>query len=150
MAAPTAQEISRKLSLYSAAKKVCTSRNHTDTFLTLHENSQAPGTSSGAESDSDTSDILSPTAGPQQPSHILDSIAERNSPASDGSDSDDGHSSVHHLGGGAPSPGDEIALKSGYLWKKGERRKVNCEIFVSDAHGSKLETHRPGKSGGSF
>ncbi|KAH8831477.1 pleckstrin-like protein [Flagelloscypha sp. PMI_526] len=115
---PSPQEVSRKLSLYSAAKKanLPPSLNNSSTL-------SAVSTNTGAESDSDVSEILAPHSAGPPTANQLDAIAERNAVSDDESESDDGGASVHYLNN-PPGRGDEIVLKSGYLWKKGERRKT--------------------------
>ncbi|EAU85364.1 PH domain-containing protein [Coprinopsis cinerea okayama7 len=117
---PSPQEIQRKLSVHSVSRP-----------------KPALGHVSGTESDSDsiqTPDILSGTLAhggfphlgnpSQQPP--LSSIAERRSASGEDTDEEDA------VEGGWRTPDlrrprnsiDESVLKSGYLWKKGERRKT--------------------------
>lgn len=94
---------------------------------------------SGTESDSDsiqTPDVLTPMglsggfhfAGSSQPP--LSSIAEARSGSGEDSDEDEpadsGWKTPDHRSKPRASGEDSTVLKSGYLWKKGERRKVRC------------------------
>ncbi|PPQ63851.1 hypothetical protein CVT24_009064 [Panaeolus cyanescens] len=128
-APPTPQEIQRKLSVHSVSRPKATT-------LTLNP-------VSGTESDSDslpTPDVTTPhnpmssisaalhvTPSSSQPP--LTSIAERRS-GSGGEDTEDEEDVVEGGWKSADIPpkprnsADESVIKSGYLWKKGERRKT--------------------------
>ncbi|KAJ7592926.1 pleckstrin-like protein [Mycena floridula] len=111
-AAPSPQEIHRKLSVHSAPKS--------------SKAGAAPV--SGTESDSDS--IISPEAPTTGTASIhtapLSSIAERR----DGSDSEEedeeeeGGWKTAEMSLNHQSSKDESVIKAGYLWKKGERRKT--------------------------
>ncbi|KXN88624.1 Pleckstrin homology domain-containing family A member 2 [Leucoagaricus sp. SymC.cos] len=138
VAPPTPQEIQRKLSVHSASR--------VKVKYTLSSSwGGGGGLISGTESDSDsilTPDIISTHAGfnPASASLMqppLSSIAEQ-SPGSGGEDSDEedddgaGWRSVTEAarvsgatgGAGGHLRGADVVLKSGYLSKKGERRKT--------------------------
>ncbi|KAF8589456.1 PH-domain-containing protein [Ramaria rubella] len=117
---PSRQEIHRKLSVHAKPKKV----------------SMTPSGMSGTESDSDSqvaTDLGSPHAhgsggasiyasGSQQP---LQSIAERRSGSGDESDEDEDEEGEWRVAaGGKGTEGEKSVVKTGYLWKKGSRRKT--------------------------
>lgn len=92
---------------------------------------------SGTESDSDS--ILTPDAstslGHSQPLHVgpstsqppLSSIAERRSDSGEDSEEEEAAEGGWKTAGPRSKPRnsiDESVIKAGYLWKKGERRKV--------------------------
>ncbi|KAJ3565171.1 hypothetical protein NP233_g7808 [Leucocoprinus birnbaumii] len=152
VAPPTPQEIQRKLSVHSATRVKPSTTSSLGGPSSINS-AGAPGTSwgttgagggliSGTESDSDsilTPDISSTHAGFNLASTSimqppLSSIAER-SPGSGGEDSDEEDddaagwrvaSEGARAGGSVPGTtrAADIALKSGYLSKKGERRKT--------------------------
>ncbi|KAJ2918454.1 hypothetical protein MD484_g1967, partial [Candolleomyces efflorescens] len=118
---PSPQEIQRKLSVHTRAKPSKSSHGHV----------------SGTESDSDsilTPDVLTPmgfssgfhVGGSSQPP--LSSIAEARSGSGEDSDEDEpadsGWKTPDHRSKPRASGEDSTVLKSGYLWKKGERRKT--------------------------
>ncbi|KAF8656277.1 hypothetical protein AX16_002713 [Volvariella volvacea WC 439] len=116
-APPSPQEIQRKLSLHSAAGAVRPSIQPV----------------SGTESDSDSAEVLTPSsyvAAMHPPSSAtqppLSSIAERDSASGEDTDEEvaeeGGWKSA--LGKTSPRDADLGVIKSGYLWKKGERRKT--------------------------
>ncbi|KAI8980069.1 hypothetical protein BD414DRAFT_109061 [Trametes punicea] len=126
---PSHQEVTRKLSVHSAAKPQ------------VKKPSLASVVVSGTESDSDsvfTPDVLSTSpmaigvpggilgAASSQPP--LSSIAERRSgsgeESEEGSDDEEGGWRVQDMTAAARAPLDETVIKAGYLWKKGERRKT--------------------------
>lgn len=131
---PSPQEVQRKLSVHSKPKKQQVTPPPTTPVLSQSH-------VSGTESDSDSvlsPELASPTSHTlassgaflsgscsQQPP--LSSIAERRS-ASGGEESEEddeyeeGWRSADRSGA-VLDPMDESAIKSGYLWKKGERRK---------------------------
>ncbi|KAI0076013.1 PH-domain-containing protein, partial [Panus rudis PR-1116 ss-1] len=128
---PSQQEIQRKLSLHSAAKPIIKVRTRI-AFQTL--STAAPV--SGTESDSDS--VFSPDIVPPSPishtgivgssSQPLQSIAERRS-ASGGEESEEDEEDevgwrVENDDATDRGAVNESILKSGYLWKKGERRKT--------------------------
>ncbi|TDL25634.1 PH-domain-containing protein [Rickenella mellea] len=119
---PTPQEISRKLSVHSRPIKT----------------NAPPAPVSGTESDSDS--VISPEVSPhaaiggllastsmQQP---LSSIAERRSGDGDGEETEDDEDEEDEGVFQANEKGthrradEESIIKTGYLWKKGERRKT--------------------------
>lgn len=121
---------------------------------------------SGTESDSDSAlspDLVSPTsqsygsnavsASTSQPP--LSSIAEGKSGSGEESDEDE---EEEEEGGwrtatkaeNPQSSFDEKMIKSGYLWKKGERRKVRTSETVFFLFGVDSNYHRLGKNDGSF
>ena len=97
---------------------------------------------SGTESDSDSqlaaSEVGSPpthgsggastfASGSQQP---LQSIAERRSGSGDESDEDEDEGGEWRMADKSKSKEDEESVvKTGYLWKKGSRRKVRCQLL---------------------
>ena len=107
-------------------------------ILMIPQKSNAsPGALSGTESDSDSqmqvSDVGSSlTVGSGGPSifasgsqHPLQSIAERRSGSCDESDEDEDEEGEWRVADKAKRDGDEDSVtKTGYLWKKGSRRKV--------------------------
>ncbi|CCM03613.1 uncharacterized protein FIBRA_05751 [Fibroporia radiculosa] len=121
---PTHQEVTRKLSVHSKPPP---------------KKSATPGPVSGTESDSDS--VFSPEASsalaaaasgaglatsPSQQPH-LSSIAERHSASGEESDEDDEDEPDWRASAAAAKERgslDETVLMTGYLWKKGERRKV--------------------------
>lgn len=128
-AAPSAQEVQRKLSVHSAAKSP-------------KPQSISVAAVSGTESDSDS--ILTPDIHPISTSGMvtgvtgsahgaaltqapLSAIAERSNSGEDTEDEDDeeegGWKSAASRVGTHDSV-DESVIKAGYLWKKGERRKT--------------------------
>ncbi|KAG6845481.1 hypothetical protein H0H87_008841 [Tephrocybe sp. NHM501043] len=124
-APPSPQEIHRKLSVHSVARSPKPSAISTDAPV------------SGTESDSDSmlspSLIASSAQGLSSSLHTgssmppLSSIAERRS----GSGEDSEEEEEEEEGGwktadvrGHPQGAEESVIKSGYLWKKGERRKT--------------------------
>ncbi|KAF8896478.1 pleckstrin-like protein [Infundibulicybe gibba] len=123
-APPSPQEIHRKLSVHSVARSV-----------------KPPNVSvapvSGTESDSDsilTPDILTPShlasghyAGTSSSNPPLSSIAERRSGSGEDSEEEEeeeGGWKAADIKGKPRNSVDESVIKSGYLWKKGERRKT--------------------------
>ncbi|KAI6125041.1 PH-domain-containing protein [Pisolithus croceorrhizus] len=129
---PSPQEVQRKLSVHSKPKKV-TPPPTTPVLSQSHV--------SGTESDSDSilsPDLASPTSYSLASSGVLlsgscsqqpplSSIAERRS-ASGGEESEEDDEDEEgwrsaDRSGAVLNPMDESAIKSGYLWKKGERRK---------------------------
>jgi hypothetical protein len=109
---PTPKEIYRKLRSPVALKFPAT-RN-----VTPPQSKGAPGLREGTESESDSvvipSPVQSPSAGPQVP----------NSPVSgEESDEEDG-AGVWKRADYKTMQFSECVIKSGYLWKRGERRKV--------------------------
>ena len=153
---PSPQEVQRKLSVHSAArpKRVCLPAYppfelHTDIQATAPPTTPVLSQAhvSGTESDSDSAlspDLASPTSHSLASSAAflsgtctlqppLSAIAERRS-GSGGEESEEDDEDEE----GWPSadrPGNVVAsmeesdIKSGYLWKKGERRKVRLLRF---------------------
>lgn len=129
---PSPQEVQRKLSMHSKPKKV-TPPPTTPVLSQPHI--------SGPESDSDSvlsPDLASPTSyslassgallsGSCSQKPPLSSIAERRSVSggeeSEEDDEDEEGWRSADRSGAVLDPMDESAIKSGYLWKKGERRK---------------------------
>lgn len=118
---------------------------------------------SGTESDSDS--VLSPDLSPPPTTGILaasliqplSSIAERRSGSGEGEESDeDEEDEVEEeewrVDDGRKlrkADGDSV-IKTGYLWKKGERRKVRLAVFVSAILSLIRVCIRRGRSGGLF
>ncbi|EIW57280.1 PH-domain-containing protein [Trametes versicolor FP-101664 SS1] len=134
---PTHQEVTRKLSVHSSKPHMLTS---------LLRSVQKPTLSSvavsGTESDSDSvfsPDVVSPSpmsaastagallgAAATQPP--LSVIAERGSgsgeESEEGTDDEEGGWRVEDFSAATRGSLDETVIKTGYLWKKGERRKT--------------------------
>lgn len=98
------------------------------------------GVVSGTESDSDsilTPEVSSPSGGhaihvggsSSQPP--LTSIAERRSGSGEDTEDEDGEWKTADVRPSVRNSLDEKVLKAGYLWKKGERRKVCFFVFCS-------------------
>jgi hypothetical protein len=147
-APPTPQEIQRKLSMHAPAAPVPISKRNSmvscPVLLLRHARSGLNGDQrqtaplSGTESDSDAGGVLtssfSPSVGSQgvasefsslQP---LSAIAEKRNPSGEETDEDDEDEDerVFTLRGPAEKEvKDEVVIKSGFLWKKGERRKAS-------------------------
>ncbi|KAI0322120.1 hypothetical protein OF83DRAFT_1161384 [Amylostereum chailletii] len=111
VAPPTPQEVLRKLSIHSAKPKIT-----------------GPGIVSGTESDSDSvfiPDYIAPASASVSASGPLSAIAEQRSRSGeDSEDEDDGEDGAWRRENAAHRDG-EVDIKSGYLWKKGERRPKN-------------------------
>lgn len=119
---PSPQEIQRKLSVHTRVKPPKGGHGHV----------------SGTESDSDsiqTPDVLTTPMGLTSGFHVaglsqppLSSIAEARSGSGEDSDEDEpagsGWKTPDHRSKPRASGEDSTVLKSGYLWKKGERRKT--------------------------
>lgn len=136
---PSAQEVQRKLSLCTPPKQVAATTTHVlgpagkDRILPI---SKGKGenilTSAGPESDSD---LASQPFGvpPSSPNKSLFPIAERERRALSGDDSEEEEEDDDGEGGWRTADvpralrgtADETIIKTGYLWKKGERRKVS-------------------------
>lgn len=167
----------RKLSVHSTARpkkvrtRVIPSPHSPDLphNLDRSELMQAPLVSqphiSGTESESDSvisPDLVSPTSQSHgstgavlsgsftQPP--LSSIAERRSGSGEESDEDEeeeeGGWRTAHMAETANGSVDEKMIKSGYLWKKGERRKVRTSETVFVAFGVDINYHRHGRRDG--
>lgn len=146
VAPPSPQEVHRKLSIHTKAKVRARSLN-VITITNSDQHWQSPVSPvapvSGTESDSDSAppDILSNVAPlssggasgslisgtPAKPP--LTSIAERRSGSGDESEEDEdeeeeGGWKTADVRGKPRGSADETVIKAGYLWKKGERRKV--------------------------
>lgn len=170
---PSPQEVQRKLSVHSAArpKKVrirFIPLPHSPDLphnLDRSEPIQAPLVSqahiSGTESDSDSvisPDLVSTSYGStgvlsdSTTQHPLSSIAERRSGSGEESDEDeDEEEGGWRTANKAETPHgsvDEKMIKSGYLWKKGERRKVRTSETVFVAFGVDRNYHRHGRRDG--
>jgi hypothetical protein len=145
-APPSAQEISRKLSVHSVSKSAKVGRSGIQTRANPKTNNplfdfkSAPaGPVSGTESESDSglaADMLSTaTGGLLGGSHSqppLSSIAERHSGSGEDSEDEEdaeGKSSNYQGKKARGSPGEGV-IKAGYLWKKGERRKVRIVVLL--------------------
>lgn len=121
---PSPQEIQRKLSVHSVTR--------------AKSSNQSAGPVSGTESDEDAlnmSDVLQPMAHIGSGLHTgapsslppLSSIAERRSGSGEDSDDEDvieGGWKTADIRTKPRNSVDESVIKSGYLWKKGERRKT--------------------------
>ncbi|GBE87849.1 PH-domain-containing protein [Sparassis crispa] len=121
---PSSQEIARKLSIVRSPPKTAI----------------VPIPVSGTESDSDSAFGSDPANAPMSTSLLssssqhppLSSIAERHSASGEESEEDDdddegyGEGEGHRDAAGAHTRAslDETVIKTGYLWKKGERRKT--------------------------
>ncbi|GJJ08387.1 hypothetical protein Clacol_002602 [Clathrus columnatus] len=102
---------------------------------------------SGAESDSDSQPLhdMTPHSPNSGGSHFasssqppLQSIAERSNPSGDESDEDDEEGAWGRVADHTrvDEQQDEVAVKSGYLWKKGTRRKKKkLKMTTGDRHG---------------
>ncbi|KAF8907285.1 hypothetical protein CPB84DRAFT_1744666 [Gymnopilus junonius] len=134
---PTPQEIQRKLSVHSVSREK-SGRLTKDMVLRVQTN-YALGPVSGTESDSDSvqmQDVYASTSqgghgsyvGPSTSQPPLSSIAERRSDSGEDTDDDDlaegGWKTADVQLSKPRSSVDESAIKAGYLWKKGERRKT--------------------------
>ena len=155
VAPPTPQEVSRKLSIHSVKPKV---RRRPCVAVGLPPIPDAPvqvttpagGLVSGTESDSDS--VLSPeyasplSAGGSLTQPPLTAIVERRSAGEDSEDDEDERDVV--LGIDTATHEDSTSdIKAGYLWKKGERRKVRlvdcvatvCRVELMSASRADLE-----------
>ncbi|KAI0822518.1 PH-domain-containing protein [Trametes gibbosa] len=137
---PTHQEVTRKLSVHSSKPhaKVCLNAAR----LQLSKPTLSSVVVSGTESDSDSvfsPDVVSPspmstasTVGALLGSTVtqppLSSIAERRSgsgeESEEGTDDEEGGWRVEDASAATRGSLDETVIKTGYLWKKGERRKT--------------------------
>ncbi|KAF8606508.1 PH-domain-containing protein [Ceratobasidium sp. AG-I] len=129
VAPPTPQEIQRKLSMHSPTAPVPISKRNS-------MRQAAP--LSGTESDSDAGGAVASSFSPSVASQGISSefssslqplsvIAEKRNPAGEETDDDEDDDDEGTLGRRGPTDKemkDELVLKSGYLWKKGERRKT--------------------------
>lgn len=126
-APPTPQEIQRKLSMHSPTAPVAISKRNS-------VRQTAP--LSGTESDSDAGGALASSFSPSVTSQGLPSefssslqplsaIAEKRNPSGEETDDDDEDDDERVVGAREPiEVKDEVVIKSGFLWKKGERRKT--------------------------
>lgn len=128
---PSAQEVQRKLSLCAPPKQTAHIHAGRDrNLVSLKPDHNNNVTHAGAESDSDSPAQLVPS--PSSPAKPLFSIAERRNPALSGDESEEEDDEDEGEGGwrtadvqrGLRGSADETIIKTGYLWKKGERRKV--------------------------
>ncbi|KAJ3714055.1 hypothetical protein C8R42DRAFT_698634 [Lentinula raphanica] len=131
-APPSPQEVHRKLSISSVAKNskppppvtvppVSGTESDSDSILTPDWNLSPSGLASG------TSGVIIPGSSLQQ--QPLSSIAERRSGSGEDSEDEDdegegGWKTAQMGEGHAQGSVDETVIKTGYLWKKGERRKT--------------------------
>lgn len=137
---PTPQEILRKLSVHSVSRSKV--RTSPDRRARAHRHPQTTHSNnpvSGTESDSDsvlTQDIAIPSsshqggsthAGTSSSQPPLSSIAERRSDSGEDTEDEDVVEGGWKTAAVRTKPrnsADESVIKAGYLWKKGERRKV--------------------------
>jgi hypothetical protein len=114
---------------------------------------------SGTESDSDSvlsPDLVPPSpyagaqsflAGTSQPP--LSAIAERRSHSGEeDSDEEQDGEAMARIQAAQETDASDIVLKSGYLWKKGERRKASSHLHRSSITAVDASLCRHGKSGG--
>lgn len=155
---PTPQEILRKLSVHSVSRSKVGKRFLTTLFnpsgilLTAHPQTTsnvAGGVVSGTESDSDsvlTLDVPPPVAhgasmhnAPSSSQPPLSSIAERRSDSGEDTEDEEaafgGWKTVENADKKPRKSVDESVIKTGYLWKKGERRKVRRIPVGGVTHG---------------
>ncbi|KAG9124887.1 hypothetical protein FRC07_009849 [Ceratobasidium sp. 392] len=135
VAPPTPQEIQRKLSMHSPTAPVPINKRNS-VFRPLHQRQTAP--LSGTESDSDAGGAVASSFSPSITSQNIPSefsgalqplsvIAERRNPSGEETDEDDEDEDDPALARRGPAEKevkDEVVVKSGFLWKKGERRKT--------------------------
>ncbi|CAE6519049.1 unnamed protein product [Rhizoctonia solani] len=129
VAPPTPQEIQRKLSMHSPTAPVPISKRNS-------VRQTAP--LSGTESDSDVGGALASSFSPSVTSQgmtsefssslqPLSAIAEKRNPSGEETDEDDEDEDDRAFVTRGPADKevkDEVVIKSGFLWKKGERRKA--------------------------
>lgn len=125
VAPPTPQEIQRKLSMHAPTAPVPISKRNS-------MRQTAP--LSGTESDSDVGGALASSVTSQGISSELSSsvqplsaIAEKRNPSGEETDDDDDEDDERAFALRGPAEKevkDEVVIKSGFLWKKGERRKT--------------------------
>ncbi|KAG8729370.1 hypothetical protein FRC12_021028, partial [Ceratobasidium sp. 428] len=127
-APPTPQEIQRKLSMHSPSAPVP---------INKRSSMRQTAPLSGTESDSDAGGAVASSFSPSVTSQAIPSefstslqplsvIAEKRNPSGEETDEDDDdEDDVAHTkrGPAEKEVKDEVVLKSGFLWKKGERRK---------------------------
>ena len=155
---PSQAEITRKLSVHAVVKSPPKVRAawavaaQSRALTTPHGPNQkaaiAPGPVSGTESDSDSVPLPEAAAAGPSPAVLLvgspsqppplSSIAEQpphsEGESEDDEDDEDGGWRVEDVSRAARGSLDETVLKTGYLWKKGERRKVRCVPRRHDLH----------------
>lgn len=153
---PSPQEVHRKLSVHAKPKV-----GSAQALSGMQKSNVSPGAMSGTESDSDSqlaaSEVGSPhghghghghgsggaslyASGSQHP---LQSIAERRPGSGDESDEDEDEEGEWRMADkGKGRDDEESAVKSGYLWKKGSRRKVRSRPSFppTSSDGSTLQT----------
>lgn len=145
---PTPQEIIRKLSVHSVSRSKVGKHcliilvNPSGVLLTARSQTTSNpggGVVSGTESDSDsvlTLDVPPPVAhgasmhnAPSSSQPPLSSIAERRSDSGEDTEDEEaafgGWKTAENAGKKPRKSVDESVIKAGYLWKKGERRKVS-------------------------
>ncbi|KIJ66897.1 hypothetical protein HYDPIDRAFT_108848 [Hydnomerulius pinastri MD-312] len=125
---PSPQEVQRKLSVHSAARPKKTppvSQPHVSGTESDSDSVLSPDLVSPTSQSLGSSGALMPGSGSQPP---LSSIAERRSGSGEESEEDDeeeeGPWRIADKSQQTQDSVDEGVIKSGYLWKKGERRKT--------------------------
>ena len=134
---PSPQEVQRKLSIHSKPKVMELSLQIS--FFLKKINVISKSHASGTESDSEIQLDISPPLSSFQPATSappLSSIAERHGSGDESEEEEDDGEGGWRSADVRGKPRDETVLKAGYLWKKGERRKVR--FFFSNPHGDRI------------
>ncbi|KAG9098485.1 hypothetical protein FS749_003714 [Ceratobasidium sp. UAMH 11750] len=125
VAPPTPQEIQRKLSMHSPTAPVPINKRNSMRQTAPLSGTESDSDAGGAVASSVTSQgIPSEFSSSLQP---LSVIAEKRNPSGEETDEDDDDEDDGVFARRGPAEKevkDEVVLKSGFLWKKGERRKT--------------------------
>ncbi|CAE6515296.1 unnamed protein product [Rhizoctonia solani] len=126
---PSPQEIQRKLSMHSPTSPIPISKRNS-----MRQTAPLSGTESDSDAGGALASSLSPSVTSQgvssdHPNSLqpLSAIAEKRSPGGEETDEDDEDDDDRVFTVHAPTDKevkDEVVIKSGFLWKKGERRKT--------------------------
>ncbi|KAG9104444.1 hypothetical protein FRC06_002390 [Ceratobasidium sp. 370] len=129
VAPPTPQEIQRKLSMHAPTAPVPINKRNS-----MRQTAPLSGTESDSDAGGAVASSFSPSVTSQGiPSEFSSSlqplsvIAEKRTPSGEETDEDDEDEDDPALARRGPAEKevkDEVVLKSGFLWKKGERRKT--------------------------
>lgn len=131
VAPPTPQEIQRKLSMHSPTAPVPISKRNSMRQTALLSGTESDSDAGGAVASSFSPSVASQGISSEFSSSLqpLSVIAEKRNLGGeetdeDDEDEDDDEGALGRRGPAEKEVKDEVVLKSGYLWKKGERRKT--------------------------